>query len=121
MFFWAYAEISIGTIVSCLPVLPKFFRHFGPKVYSVLFTKSTPNSYPDDRTFLHEDIKYNQRSSSTDTEIQPYPPLAQIKNARLTLDIHDSMLMERLSNPNCDSHDSCGPTTKRGDLEIGRA
>ena len=33
MGLWAYAEISIGIIVSCLPVLPKFFNHFGPRIY----------------------------------------------------------------------------------------
>ena len=33
MGLWTYAEIAIGIVVSCLPVLPRFFQHFGPKVY----------------------------------------------------------------------------------------
>ena len=32
MGLWTYAEIAIGIIVSCLPVLPRFFQHFGPKI-----------------------------------------------------------------------------------------
>lgn len=28
----ATAELSIGVVVSCLPVLPRFVRHFGPKI-----------------------------------------------------------------------------------------
>ena len=30
--FWATAEIAMGIIVSCLPVLPRFFQHYGPKI-----------------------------------------------------------------------------------------
>ena len=33
MGLWSYAEISIGIIVSCLPVLPRFFKNFGPRIY----------------------------------------------------------------------------------------
>lgn len=29
---WAHAEIAIGIVVSCLPVIPKFFLHFGPRI-----------------------------------------------------------------------------------------
>lgn len=40
MGMWTYAEISIGIVISCLPVIPKFFQHIGPKVYSALTLRS---------------------------------------------------------------------------------
>ena len=33
MGFWTWAELSIGIIVGCLPALPKFLQHVGPKIY----------------------------------------------------------------------------------------
>ena len=34
MAMWAMAELSIGVVISCLPVIPKFFQHMGPKLSS---------------------------------------------------------------------------------------
>ena len=33
MGLWTWAELSIGIIVVCLPVFPKFFNHIGTKVH----------------------------------------------------------------------------------------
>lgn len=46
MGLWTYAELSTGIVISCLPVIPKFFQHIGPKVSSALRLryKSTKNS-----------------------------------------------------------------------------
>jgi hypothetical protein len=41
MGLWTWAEITTGIIVSCLPVIPKFFQHFGPRVYQTLFSSSS--------------------------------------------------------------------------------
>ena len=30
---WSFAELSIGIMVGCLPSLPRFFQHVGPKIY----------------------------------------------------------------------------------------
>ena len=46
MGLWTYAELSIGTCISCLPVIPKFFQKIGPKLSSALATlklRSTTN------------------------------------------------------------------------------
>ena len=32
MGLWTWAEITTGIIISCLPITPKFFQYFGPKV-----------------------------------------------------------------------------------------
>lgn len=36
MGLWTWAEITTGIVVSCLPVIPKFFQHFGPKFFRAL-------------------------------------------------------------------------------------
>lgn len=46
MGMWTNAEFSTGIVISCLPVIPKFFQHFGPKVSSALtlYLKSSKRS-----------------------------------------------------------------------------
>ena len=36
---WSYVEIGIGITVSHLPVLPRFFQHFGPKIRSSIMSR----------------------------------------------------------------------------------
>ena len=33
MGIWSCAEITSGILVSCFPSMPRFFQHFGPKIY----------------------------------------------------------------------------------------
>ena len=42
MSLWTHAEIAIGIIVNCVPVLPRFFHHFSPKVRATFASKSKP-------------------------------------------------------------------------------
>ena len=37
---WTYAELSTGIVISCLPVIPEFFQHVGPKLSSALTMRS---------------------------------------------------------------------------------
>ena len=37
---WTWAELTTGTLVGCLPVMPKFFRHFGSKIYMTLLANN---------------------------------------------------------------------------------
>lgn len=40
MGMWTNAELSTGIVISCLPVIPKFFQHIGPKLSSALTLRS---------------------------------------------------------------------------------
>lgn len=40
MGLWTSAEFTTGIIISCFPVIPKFFQHIGPKVSSALILRS---------------------------------------------------------------------------------
>ena len=50
MGMWTYAELSTGIVISCLPVIPKFFQHIGPQLSRALtfrhdkVTKESNNS-----------------------------------------------------------------------------
>ena len=41
MGLWTDAELASGFIISCLPVIPKFFQHIWPKVSRTLSVMST--------------------------------------------------------------------------------
>lgn len=43
MGLWTYAEISIGIVISCTPIFPRFYQEFGPKIYAVLSFGSMPS------------------------------------------------------------------------------
>lgn len=45
MGMWTYAELSTGIVISCLPVIPKFFQYIGPKVSSALTLRSKSTKY----------------------------------------------------------------------------
>ncbi|KAL8806544.1 MAG: hypothetical protein Q9223_004598 [Gallowayella weberi] len=55
-------EMSIGVLVSCLPVLPRFFQHVGPKIIPSCFSIVRP-SYPDD------DVSSQWRSDRTPSRL----------------------------------------------------
>ena len=40
MGLWTSAELSTGIVISCLPVIPKFFQYIGPKLSSALTLRS---------------------------------------------------------------------------------
>ena len=44
MGLWTLAEVAAGVIVSCLPVLPRFFQDMGPKIYRAFSVRTKPSS-----------------------------------------------------------------------------
>ena len=40
MGLWTYAELATGVIVSCLPVIPKFFQYMGPRITAKIFNQA---------------------------------------------------------------------------------
>ena len=44
MGLWTLAEVAAGVIVSCLPVLPRFFQDIVPKIHRVFSIGSKPSS-----------------------------------------------------------------------------
>lgn len=129
--FWTFAEISIGIIVCCAPVLPKFFRHFGAKLYGTLSSKSSPgkdaqpqhrHSIVAEQSELSEPFK---KMSSIDVESSnifgdgdlPYHSPAMVKGDFLTVNGHGTMLTRGNNVSHGESTIRKGLATKRDDLE----
>lgn len=41
MGLWTYAELATGVIISCLPVIPKFFQYIGPRIASTISNQAS--------------------------------------------------------------------------------
>lgn len=108
MGLWASTELAIGTIVSCLPVLPRFFQHLGPKVSGIFsFTsksenKSTPElasagRYKTTRASLAQRLSFNKRRTGSNTSVLwsgPSNPQLEHNGACVTPRDYDSGRLE---------------------------
>ena len=138
MGFWTYAEIAIGTIVSCMPVLPKFFRHFGPRLYATFASKFKPGSssprprsrssvvIEKPRNSAESSEKLFTKGSQEETGIsevwnQAYHPAAKVKDDEyLSLDGYDAVLPRRDTASEPAPRLAKGTATRRDDLERGQ-
>ncbi|KAL6715498.1 hypothetical protein ACLMJK_006459 [Lecanora helva] len=68
---WTYAEIAIGVSVSCLPGLPKFFRHYGPRMRSYLRLQVRSGSKSDSRLYFERLTLQSQSRSELPTSTKP--------------------------------------------------
>lgn len=67
---WSDAECAIGIIVGCLPVMPKFLQHIGPKI-SARWSKPT--------NILGYSPRSSTRTSKTDTLAKIKSPFAKYR------------------------------------------
>ena len=133
MGLWAWAELAIGIIVSCLPVMPRFFQHVGPKVYKTLSFRSKNKISPaHGLKDTHKTSKANAftkiqrpfakyvRPSVSGPLTDPYSPQTQLHHDYLALDKLDSSLQHVII-----AHETVQPSsviiaTRRDDLEYGQ-
>ena len=134
MGFWTFAEIAIGIIVSCMPVLPKFFRHFGPKLYGAIISKSKSDSNPElrcpssvviekPRNLANSKKHFPIGSQESDISYmwsESYQPLAEVKREYITLNAHDATLLRRGTTSDLTPKIARGTATRRDDLESGQ-
>lgn len=133
MGLWGWAELAIGIIVGCLPVMPKFFQHIGPKVLKTLSfsskhemslahglknTQKTPKAKAFTKT-QRPFAKYVGPSiceSSTD----PYSPHAQLHGDYVMPDKFDSQLPQAFIAHETTQLPGVIIATRRDDLEYGQ-
>ena len=134
-----YAELCLGTIASCLPVLPKFFRHISPKI-SGTFThklKSGNRSRPTAQFFVNDGLPRNLEKDhqlefigSTISEGKGGDPFhgtwsgarsssAKVKREYLQLSDQHVDLQQCYNGGDKHLNTLEGAATKRDDLEIG--
>ena len=130
---WGYAETAVGIIISCLPVLPIFFRHFGPKIYTSLSLaslsealrsrlKSTGNTHKTNTSpgSSRPFTKRGNGNSIQEAWSGSYPAKPELKGQYINLDEYG---LERpgsavLNEPIHAMTKSLA--TRRGDLERGK-
>ena len=60
MGLWGWAELATGIIVGCLPVMPKFIQHVGPRFFTSLSLRSKHEVSPaHDLKAIDETLKAN--------------------------------------------------------------
>lgn len=133
MSLWAWAELAIGIIVGCLPVMPRFFQHIGPKVYKTLsFGSKNEISPAHGLKVIHKTANANAftkiqrpfatyvRPSVSGSLTGTYSPQTQLHDDYLTLDGLESSLPHVFI-----AHETVQPpgviiATRQDDLEYGQ-
>ena len=126
----SYVELSVGVLIGCFPIMPKFFQHIGPKINEGLTFRlkaaskngdnldhisMTPESYTFNKT-KNPFAKYNAGSSVLESCTDPY---AQFQGE------HCSWNESAASQPQATTSFAPIPVsgatvaTKRDDLEYG--
>ena len=134
MGLWAYAEISIGILVSCLPVLPKFFKNFGPRIYGffslqnwlvILLRPKMRSTGTTDKTGTSSGIRrpFTKRSgdnSIPETWNDSNLSSSELKGAYINLDGYETLPPKPAGTNSITPTSINGPATRREDLESGQ-
>ena len=82
---WSDAELSVGIIVGCFPVMPRFFQHVRPKVYEAFSFRSKSTDT------LGEDPKGRCKSPTADVHIKMKSHFAKYKVGPSNLETCDDL------------------------------
>ncbi len=126
---WSEAELSVGVITGCLPVMPKFFQHVGPKIYKMLSPGSTvtknSTQNPRARSKMSTDalakvkgslVRHSTRHITSESDNDPY---AQLHGEYYTLDESEASKSRAKMTGVPIQPPGAGIATRRDDLEYG--
>ena len=127
---WTWAETTIGLLVACLPVLPRFFQHFGPKVYGALSIRSkfsqnsatsgsNKGSLPRLAQRSDDDDGQHGRAGKVQSWIGTHSSLSRGRDQYLTLNKSDVSKTGGVNEYEIPQMFSEGFNTRRADLETG--
>lgn len=89
MGFWTYVEIAMGIIISCLPVLPRLFQGFGPRIYSALsFRSKTSGMTHSETQTTHTPIKRMSGKKNPDGYVDLYGMRSEVSGEYSPLGEH---------------------------------
>lgn len=130
---WTLAEMTVGIVISCSPVMPRFFRHFSSKAQEVFSWISNTSSW-----FRFRPSSTSKSRSKSPSEwplgqdrSNDSPPVGQISSlgrqtrhhvTHVTLGSLDKFDQEIFGDGVMNQRYSAldeGPATKRQDLEAG--
>lgn len=121
------AEISIGVLVGCFPIMPKFFRYVGPKISEALSCRpkaaseirDNPAHRPETHTHTKNKnpfAKYKAGSSVVECWTDPY---AQLHEDHYTRNGSEDSLPLAATDFAPIQVPGLNVATRRGDLEYG--
>ena len=117
MGLWTLAEIATGLIISCLPVLPRFLRHAGPKVYRAFSvgskSSSSSGSASAERKLTSPTFGPRQMASRPKTLNDPRSHQAHVKGDYTELEEYNVVV----SKPEAMHQLRPRPTTSNRDVE----
>lgn len=133
MGLWGWAELTIGIIVGCLPVMPKLIHHIrantsrissstsrdGVSVAPGLINRNEPpkaNAFTKIHRPFANHVGSNILESSSDTY---YSPQARLHGEYLTSDRSDSLSLNAITTHEPTHPPSVVIATRRDDLEYG--
>ena len=132
MGLWGWAELTIGIIVGCLPVLPKFIHHIGTtvsKTFSftskdgVSATHGLINNIQPPRanafTEIPRPFAKHVGSSISESSTDTYSPQARLHEDYLASDKDVSRSLSAITTHNPAHPPSVVIATRRDDLEYG--
>ena len=132
MGLWSWAELTIGIIVGCLPVLPKFVRHIGAKVSSTFSSTSRAGvsathglinniQPPKANAFTEIPRPFNKHagSSISESSTDTYSPHARLHGEYLTSNEYDLRSLSAITTHKPTHPPSVAIATRRDDLEYG--
>lgn len=129
MGYWTWTELSIGIIVGCLPTMPKFCQHVGPKIrrrsagpgpeYGSSVDVDTPKVNVLAR-FQRPFAKHGVGLSVTNSRNNSYITRAEPRCEYLTLTEVDPSPRQGSGFSESTEYSSKGAATMKDDLEYGQ-
>ena len=132
MGLWGWAELTIGIIVGCLPVLPKFIHHIGATVSRTFSSTSEDgvsaahglinrNQPPKANAFtkIQRSFANHIGSSISESSIDTYSPQALLHGEYLTSNKYDSLSLSAITTHEPTHPPSVVIATRRDDLAYG--
>ncbi|KAM0794235.1 hypothetical protein BDR22DRAFT_895349 [Usnea florida] len=132
MGLWGWAELTIGIIVGCLPVMPKLFHDISARIAGPLSSRSkygvtakhglmnrteTPKANAFTKVQRPFANQVDSRNSESSTDL--YSPQVRLHGNHLTADRYDSLSLNGSSRHEPIHPPSVLIATRRGDLEYG--
>ena len=130
MGLWGWAELAIGIIVGCLPVMPKFVQHVGTRFFKTSSPRSRAGVRPahglndpalNANTFtkIQRPFTKDDKSSLWKSSTDSHNPQAGLHGDFPTSFIHDSSTTDALSALEPAQLPGAMVATRRDDLEHG--
>ena len=120
---WCTAELAVGIITGCLPTMPRFVQHAGPKLHSVFSSLESKRMSDSSRKFTSTTLSkikapFSKRSTGLSTSNADTSPYASQPHGEYCM-LDEIGTWQHHAKRNSIPVPSGGAATRRDDLEYG--